>query len=201
MYSSRLVELERRLKEMLLPNEASRPFLCEGSPLDCTVAIVGINPATTTPFWPHWRSGIGFERQSWLSAYQAGQFNKRSQTRLRIELLVNQLKPLRCLELNLYPYSSRSEAVLAPHLRSAEVFNYLLSLVQPKLLFVFGNTPIKALAATVSAASLPKNQFTSCTHQGHSFQVFATSHLSRGWSKQRVAELGQKLREHVQNDG
>ncbi len=50
-------------------------------------------------------------------------------------------------------------------------------------------------------AAWPKNQFTTCTYQGHSFQVFATSHLSRGWSMQRVAELGQKLREHLQKDG
>ena len=201
MSSQQLIELEHRLKEMLLPGEASRPFLCDGSPLECSVAIVGINPATTTPFWPHWRSGVGFEKQSWLSAYQAGQANKRNQTRPRIELLVSQLQPLRCLELNLWPYSSRSEAVLEPRLRDTEVFNYLLSVVQPKLLFVFGNSPIKALTATFGVAALPKNQFTSCAYRGNSFQVFTTSHLSRGWSMQRVAELGQQLKARVQNAG
>lgn len=201
MSSSRLIALESRLKEMLLPGEASRPFLCDGSPLDCSVAIIGINPATTTPFWPYWRSGIGFEKQRWLSAYHAAQGNKRNQTRPRIELLVSQLQPLRCLELNLWPYSSRSEAVLAPHLRNTEVFNYLLSLVQPKLLFVFGNTPIKALATALGIASLPKNQFTSCVYQGNTLQVFATSHLSRGWSMQRVTELGQQLKARVQDAG
>jgi hypothetical protein len=48
-----------------------RPFVCDGSPLDCEVFIVGFNPATpmSLGFWEFWRRGRGFDKVSWLDAY------------------------------------------------------------------------------------------------------------------------------------
>lgn len=196
-----LSEFERNLQGLLDPEHHARPFISDGSPFDCEVAVVGINPATVTPFWPFWHSERGFNRQAWLSAYQADTRNKRNQTRPRIEVLVRELSPVRCLELNIFPYSSRNEVELLPHLRDTRVFNLMLSLVRPKLLFVFGSTPIHELAATFGVAPFIKNQFTSCQYQGRLFNVFATSHLSRGWSMQRVAALAHQLKERVLNGG
>jgi hypothetical protein len=189
-----LIALERRIREILVPEHSARPFLCNGSPLECSVAIVGINPGTDTPFWDFWTSDAEFDKDGWLAAFYTDERNRRNQTRPRIEVLVTELLPLRCLELNIYPYWSKSEATLLPNLRDTAVFTYMLSMVRPKLLFVFGRTPTTELAAALGVSPFPWNEFTQCAHDGRSFDVFATSHLSRGWSMQRVAALGRRLK-------
>ena len=62
-----LQEFDKRLREMT-PKDA-RPFLCEGSPLDCEVFLVGLNPRTTTPFWLYWDVSYGCKKQEWRKAY------------------------------------------------------------------------------------------------------------------------------------
>ena len=50
-----------------------RPFVCDGSPLDCSVFLVGTNPSTPMPhnsFWDFWRDDYGFDRASFMLAYK-----------------------------------------------------------------------------------------------------------------------------------
>lgn len=48
-----------------------RPFVCDGSPLDCRVFIVGFNPATDSEvdFWTFWSSDRGFNKALWYQNY------------------------------------------------------------------------------------------------------------------------------------
>lgn len=201
MHPQSLLELEQELRKLLDPTHHARPFICDGSPFGCDVVIVGINPATVTPFWPFWNPSSGFDKPGWLLAYKADPLNKRNQTRPRVEALVRGLLPLRSLELNIFPYSSPNERELPVELRDKRVFNLMLSLSRPKLLFIFGNTPILELASTLHVAPFAKEQFTACEYQGHKFDVFATSHLSRGWSMERVADLAKLLKKKISGEG
>ena len=58
-----LDEFEKQLAGVIGRPTDLRPFVCEGSPLDCDVFIVGSNPATKMEgdWWRFWRPGI------WLS--------------------------------------------------------------------------------------------------------------------------------------
>ena len=48
-----------------------RPFVCDGSPLDCRVFLVGINPATEMSgnFWDFWDDDSGFNKEKWRERY------------------------------------------------------------------------------------------------------------------------------------
>lgn len=50
-----------------------RPFVCDGSPLDCRVFIVGLNPATTLSgdWWEFWDDERGYRRAEWFERYKA----------------------------------------------------------------------------------------------------------------------------------
>jgi hypothetical protein len=192
-----LDEIERKLRALLRPEHPSRPFLCAGSPIGCQLAIVGINPATDIPLWPFWNTESGCNKEGWLAAFRRDPKNARKQTRPRIELLLAEIAPVRCLELNIYPYISPDEAALPDELRDLSVFNYLLSTVKPRLLFVFGKTPRKELKNLLEVQSLANGIYTSCTYEGTSFEVYADSHLSRGWSEDRVRAVGRSLRNRL----
>ena len=62
-----LDEFERQLADLLGRPSRARPFVCEGSPLDCEIFIVGFNPATEMgDFWQFWRTGYGFDKNAWF---------------------------------------------------------------------------------------------------------------------------------------
>lgn len=55
------------------PNiECGRPLICEGSPLNCTIFIVGFNPATMmeNDLWAYWSDGYGFRKSEWFKQYK-----------------------------------------------------------------------------------------------------------------------------------
>src|SRR5687767_7993598 len=92
---------DKRLREVTKENPSVRPFLCEGSPLECRILLVGINPSQSAPFWLTWDALRGCDKQEWLKEYR--RVNKRdSPTRRRIEILFKALSPGCCLETNVY---------------------------------------------------------------------------------------------------
>ena len=48
----------------LMVDRTERPFVCDGSPLQAQVFVVGLNPATTLreDFWSFWDDSAGFDR-------------------------------------------------------------------------------------------------------------------------------------------
>jgi hypothetical protein len=63
---------ETRLLAIIGKPAAARPFVCDGSPLECEAIIVGANPATemTADFWDFWCPGEGFQRARWFAQYK-----------------------------------------------------------------------------------------------------------------------------------
>ena len=68
-----LTEFEESLVELIGRPTKLRPFVCEGSPLQCDLFLVGFNPATemACDFWDHWKTSVGFDRAAWFQAYLA----------------------------------------------------------------------------------------------------------------------------------
>ena len=58
-----LSSFEQRLAALIGKPTDLRPFVCDGSPLDCRVFIVGFNPASALDedFWKFWDPSIGFD--------------------------------------------------------------------------------------------------------------------------------------------
>jgi len=191
------IALDAELRSLLQDGIPSRPFVCSGSPFNCDVAIVGINPATTTPFWKRWSIQDGFNRTAWIADYNADPANRRRQTRPRIERLVQSLTSIRVIELNAYPYATASEQELTSDLRDTRVFELLLNVARPRLIFVFGKRPSIEFSKLLGISPLVKGTFTPCTFANHSFTVLFESHLSRGWSYDRVEQLAQRIRSHL----
>lgn len=49
-----------------------RPFIYEGSPLECEVFIVGLNPSSemNIDFWEFWSTGYGFQKSRRFEKYK-----------------------------------------------------------------------------------------------------------------------------------
>lgn len=189
-------EISQRLGELLRDDIVSRPFLCRGSPAGCEVVLIGINPATATPFKDFWSDESGCDKEAWLRKYLEIE-GSYSPTRKRIEFIVDGLAPeVRALELNLYPYSSPREAKLPKELRDRRVFDYVLTLADPKLMFAFGVSPTKELAS-VLGCDLPFRRYTRVSYQGKTFEVYVDNHLSYQWSDASVKQLAQDFKARV----
>lgn len=164
-------ELDLAIRKLSREHPESRPFICDGSPIGCTVAIVGINPATDTPFWPFWSHISGFDRAAWLAEYRRRHLGKRTPTRDRIEELIQRLLPLRVMELNLYHMPSRSERELPNSSRSTELFDFMLDAAKPSMLVVHGASPRRHLEQRLGCR-LVVDAFTRCSFGGFEFEVF-----------------------------
>jgi hypothetical protein len=190
-------EIDAALRSMLDPDLPSRPLSCEGSPIGCGLVSVGINPATTTPFWKSWSPIAGCDRRQYLSDYveQEGRFGP---TRRRLEILHAQLKPFRMLELNIYPYSSPRLSMLPKELRDPSVFRMLLECSSPKLIFVHGAKAAKELAKVLQLPPLRRDQYTRVSFRGATVDVYYSNHLSYQWSDADVAALAREFRARLE---
>ena len=130
-----LEEFERTLHELIDEDHPNWPFLCQGSPFECEVAVVGINPGTNIPLWPFWSLPYGCNREGWVKTFWQLHKGDQKPTRKRMNILFDFLRkephPIKCIEMNLYPYYSPSIAELAPPLKDVRVFEYLLTAIKP----------------------------------------------------------------------
>jgi len=194
---SSLEDIDRRIRQLLRQDAPSIPFLCQGSPIGCDVAVVGINPGSDTPFWPYWNVETGCNKSGWLADYRRRK-GRLYPTRDRIETLCKVLAPLKCLELNLYPYYSPNEASLGKEHQNTALLDFMLKTVRPRVLFVHGNTPIKHLSSLLGFVKpLDKGQFSTASYLGSPIDVFAAeSHFSRV-SRDYVSAVGGLIHAHV----
>jgi len=192
-----LVAIDHKIRQLRRKNERSRPFLCNGSPIGCDVAEVGINPATDIPFWPHWNVRSGCDKQGWLRDCRQ-KYGRLSRTRNRIEELADSLAPLRLLELNLYPHFSPSLKDLAREHQETALFDYLMEITKPKVLLVHGNKPSTHLEKLFGfGVELPKDEFTSVTYKGETLEVYRSKrHFSRV-SIDYVTSVASEIKAHI----
>jgi len=155
-----------------------RPFVCSGSPLECSVFIFGFNPATEmgSDFWDYWRPEHGFDKAAWFESYQNERLSRRlkpgktrrsrvSNTRRVIEWIIEAASPVRCLETNIYPAATAQAIELTDDHRRTDVFSFLLTAIRPKIVVAHGkDAEIAICRHCVDGATL----------------VIAKTHFSRG---------------------
>ncbi len=186
-------DIDKTVRLLTGEHREARPFLCEGSPIGAQVFLVGINPGTDTPFWPHWQLPFGCDKEGWLAEYR-GRHARLKPTRDRVEILFRALCPVRCLETNIFSRYSPDERSLPVADRDTRVFDFLLYALRPRVVFVHGASAIRHLEIRFGTV-LPKGQFTPVECHGRQVDVIAGSHLSRGWSRNRVQSLGDNIRQ------
>jgi len=186
-------EFDRRLREIAPRN--ARPFLCEGSPLRCELFLAGLNPRTRTPFWPFWSVPYGCSKKRWLDAYlqREGQLGR---TREHIEILLRALAPIRCLETNIFCVWSDRMSELAEEHRSTIVFDFLLTSIKPRVIFVHGRRAISHMER-ITGSALPLNQFRTVQVGNRETSVFPTHHLSYQLSRAGCRRLAERIRRYV----
>lgn len=148
---------ERELLALIGKPTKMRPFVCDGSPLECQAFIVGFNPATamSEDFWKFWDTGRGFNKAAWLDAYKKerqlrplrpGQTRRNvvSRTRRGIEWVVEDASPIRCLETNIYAAPTERAADLALEQRLTAPFDFLLKKIKPRVILAHGADAVKA---------------------------------------------------------
>lgn len=164
-----------------------RPFVCEGSPLDCSVFLVGLNPATSlaADFWQFWDADRGYDKARWFRHYLAERaaeplkLGKKSRpavspTRRNIEAFVEGAGGARVLETNIYAKASDDLKSLAPASRELAPFRFLIDAIRPKVIVVHGKLAVEAMA------KLPVT----------SRVIAADHHFSRKTSRETARALG-----------
>lgn len=186
------------------------PFTCHGSPFDCPVFLVGLNPATDTPFRPFWDPSYGFDKYGWLD-----ECRRRSSdgdlptTRQKLEWIGEGAEEysVRCLETNVYTPATRRYRDLTAEGRSTDVFDFLLNELQPGVIFVHGNDAIDCIGSlTGTALELQRSlqassEFVRVQLFYGDVDVLPSPHLSRKWSKDACRGLGRRLAERVRGLG
>jgi hypothetical protein len=177
-----LSDFEEALAAIIGKPTELRPFVCDGSPLACSVFLVGYNPATAmrSGFWDFW-TDQGFKRDAWLDAYareralmplKPGMKSRPtvSPSRRVIEWIIEGAG-IPVLETNLYARPSADMKSLKE--RDLAPFRFLLDTIRPRVIVAHGKPAHEALEALSPRA-----------------EVLAVPHFSRGWSKKRALDLG-----------
>lgn len=168
-----------------------RPFVCEGSPLDCKAFIVGFNPATETDadFWGFWRAGTGFDKAAWLQHYkeqrqlrplEPGKRRRRtvSPSRGVIEWILQDARPIPILETNIHAVATATQDELAEEDQRTDVFDFLMASIRPRLIVTHGNRARDHLWS-----------------KGYRDKVIDVPHFSRGWSESDARMLGRWIKQ------
>lgn len=193
----------------------ARPFVCEGSPLDCNVFIVGINPATEIKedFWCFWDEKEGFLYEKWKKAYDVSGNKKVSQTRKRINIITSTIEKrgIKVLETNIYAFPTKDEKDLKQksktdaRYKNTSAFEYLMETSKQPFLWVHGKSAIEAFAklggkkyeniSKITQKDIEENTYNlnKINIHGKNIIFFATNHLSRGFSFEEVEEVAKVI--------
>ena len=195
-----LDELERGLRARIGSPAFARPFVCEGSPLECRAFIVGSNPATALEldYWSFWERGYGFHRTIWAEASRAQRRaagkSEITPTRRMLGRIMKEAAPVRCLDTNVFSTPTPAERDLTADLRRTDVFDFVLDAVRPAALLAHGKEAADHLRRLLGT-ELPTEYFAPVPTPWGSMRVMAVRHLSRGWSYAEAEALGRALRE------
>jgi hypothetical protein len=147
---SSLLEFKADLTKIIASQGDSRPFVCDGSPYECPIFIVGFNPATKTqePFWKFWNDSTGFNKNEWFDYYKlerSKQWSKSwkrtravSPTRANIDHIVCGARPVKILETNVYTKPTPSQGGFPDSSEKSDVLDSLLSKIKPQLILLHG---------------------------------------------------------------
>ncbi len=186
-----LVDFSREMVSLIDKPTDLRPFVCDGSPLECDTFIVGTNPASemSDDFWHFWSDSHGFDKRAWFNKYKEERMNRPlkpgkkrrneiSNTRRVIEWVIEEACPTKCLETNIYAKATEEALDLQERNRITAPFDYLLERITPKLVVAHGKDAAEHLHA-----------------QNLKCELMCVPHFARGWSEKKARELGLSVRE------
>jgi hypothetical protein len=188
----------------LMTEPGLRPFICSGSPLACSVFIVGFNPATPIdePFWNYWNDEIGFDKKSFMQDYLRKRgLAKPKGVRARIERIVCELSEGTCLETNICSRPTETAAELAPGDRTTDIFQFLLRTVKPRLVYAHSNQPIDYFIRLTGCRDFDKGEARQADVDGHKFLITGTRGPLFRMGFEDASSLGRSLRDWLQRSG
>jgi hypothetical protein len=173
----------------------ARPFVCAGNPYCCKAFLVGINPASSVPFWPFWDDEEGFDKALWFECYrkQRGKLRKPpvSPTRRAIESRVEAAAPVKILETNLFSTPTPRAAVLHKEDRQTRAFEFLLAEIRPHVLLLHGQPARGRFEHRLGCSLTPC--FSPVIIGGQTCMIAAVPHLFNA-SHARARKLGEAIR-------
>lgn len=192
----------REFKDGLKPylaNPYARPFVCTGSPLDCRSFIVGLNAATRLcTFCSYWLDEKGFNREKFEVDYdrvrQRMGKQKSKGNRPVIKAIGEKIGP--CLETNLYATPTRQATELTAADRKAPIIEYLFRAIQPKLVFVHSNEPIRFFVEATGCDGFT-SEVKRARWQGHEFLLYGRPGPLYTLGTKKGAILGAELAKHL----
>jgi len=179
--------------------EKERIFVCDGSPYNCSVFLVGINPAFSGyrgSFWQFWDNRKGFNLSAWIESFKLIRKEEGkpelTRTRSMIERLRSELRnyQISLLDLNVYLKPTPRANALSRIDKNTNVFWYLVGEIKPRLIYLHGIQPRKIVEKKVEF-KIDKNKF--YKDPSDSYMIYATNHLSYQVSSQGVAEIAKKI--------
>lgn len=201
-----LQQFQNDLENLIGKPTDLRPFVCEGSPLNCKIFIVGFNPATELErsFWSFWQPEYGFQKAEWLKVYKQERRDKPlppgkkrrneiSNTRRVIEWIIAEAMPEKCLETNIYSKPTEKARDLRERERATQPFDFLLRTIHPRVILLHGQDAVKHIE-TIFETQIKLDSVQYVKTEWGSVGTIAAPHLSRGWSEKRAREIGQILR-------
>jgi len=184
-----LANFEKQLTDLVGRPTETRPFVCDGSPLECQVFLVGYNPATdmSVDFWDFW-TDRGFDRTLWYAEYlreratrplKPGKTKRQkvSATRRMIYKVIEG-SGIPVLETNLYAHPSVDKKSLKH--KDRRPFEFLLRVIPPKVIITFDGDAKRAIEEIRTSA-----------------KVISVPHLSRKWSYDKALSLGRYVKNLV----
>ena len=189
-----LKQFDKRIRELVPPN--SRPFLCEGSSLDCDIFIVGNNPGTDTPFWEYWELPYGCRKSEWLDDFNERHKNDQKRVRPNMEEMIKELGDLKYLETNAYAPWSKWVSDLKGSQTSTEIFKFLLETIKPRLIFTHGAKSRDFILDNMDREiELDPEQPILVELLGFESNVYVASRSLMYWSPERCRVVGRSLRD------
>jgi hypothetical protein len=200
-----LAKFRQELTDLMAEHPAClRPFVCDGSPLECQIFIIGINPATSLDesFWRFWSNETGFNKGKFHQSYLSKR-GKLGPAREKIERIVKSAAPNLCLETNFWCRPTKEARDLSGTDRTTEIIEYLLRHIQPKIIYLHVSPPIRYFQNMLGdrlhlkKGKIIKGELLEGDLDGRGVAIFATSHLSRFVKKEKADEIGALIKKRL----
>ncbi len=190
-----------QLQQTLRDKDAySHPFVCTGSPPVHGVFIVGHNAATrlSEQFSNYWSDVKGFDKPKFLRDYrsQPRREGKLKGARQRIEVIADIVSQENLLDTNIYTHSTETEAQLERQNKTTNVFEFLLTTLEPQVVLAHGWKAIKFFrrrcVGIIHATTSPQL----AKFNGVEFELICTGHLSR-MALDAAENIGRSLQQYL----
>lgn len=116
---------------------AIRPFLCDGNPLTCTVAIVCADAGARPSFRPYWSDEKGMDRRSWMHADRALHTETIDGAQARLERFLPQISQ-RVIELTAPAKRINAGVDASEDYRVVDILQFILGVVAPRTVICVG---------------------------------------------------------------